>query len=132
MIAVEQTLPFGKHRGVALARVPTGYLRWVITEVRLSSGLRQAVEAALRSRGVEVAGPSAWAPPHCRRCGDAGATYQWLEDRLGRPHVRASCAGCGSYLALAPCREPFTTLADESSRTEPGRPAQETGGPSDG
>jgi hypothetical protein len=42
-------MPFGKHRGEALADVPTSYLDW-LTTINLELWLRRAVEAELRRR----------------------------------------------------------------------------------
>lgn len=44
-----RSLPFGKHRGTPLEKVPTQYLRWVLSSVDLDRypGLRPAIEARL-------------------------------------------------------------------------------------
>jgi hypothetical protein len=44
-----RSLPFGKHRGTPLEKVPTPYLRWVLSTVDLDRypGLRPAIEARL-------------------------------------------------------------------------------------
>jgi hypothetical protein len=44
------TLPFGKHKGRPLGDVPGDYLRWMLRECKLSSGLRAAVGAELATR----------------------------------------------------------------------------------
>ena len=44
-----RSLPFGKHRGTPLEKVPTQYLRWVLSTVDLDRypGLRPAIKARL-------------------------------------------------------------------------------------
>ena len=45
-----RSLPFGKHRGTPLEKVPTQYLRWVLSTVDLDRypGLRPALNADFR------------------------------------------------------------------------------------
>jgi hypothetical protein len=114
-------LPFGRHKGVPLAEVPNAYLQWAIRTVKLSSGLYSAVAAELRERGTFTPDPPEWVPPPCRRCGVAGIRCSWQVDSLGRRHVRAACASCGFFLAMAPARQPFTDLAKDpaTKRDEP-------------
>jgi hypothetical protein len=48
------SLWFGKHRGVPLAEVPSGYLEWALAEgVLRTDTLRRAVQAELARRGGE-------------------------------------------------------------------------------
>jgi hypothetical protein len=54
-------IDFGKYDGQELHTIPTGYLRWVLREVRdLSSWLRRSIEAELAARGH---GPAQPEPP---------------------------------------------------------------------
>jgi hypothetical protein len=105
-------LPFGRHRGRDLSGVPTDYLRWCISTCRLSPSLRAALAAELAGRGIDVPEPTPPRIPACPRCPGASYRCTWQTDRLARRHVRASCAGCGMFLAFAPVMEPFSSLAD--------------------
>lgn len=40
-------MPFGKHRGREVHRMPKGYLRWMLANCDLSPELRRAVEDGL-------------------------------------------------------------------------------------
>jgi hypothetical protein len=42
------TMPFGKHRGVPLDKIPRGYLRWVLAECDLSPSLREDIAAIVK------------------------------------------------------------------------------------
>jgi hypothetical protein len=108
-------LPFGRHRGQPLSAVPSSYLAWLLREVKLSSGLRAAVAAELAGRGIGVPPPPPFVPAACRRCGPAGHSFRWAQDRRGGRRVRVQCGRCHAYLGFAPCRPPFTTKADENS-----------------
>jgi hypothetical protein len=115
---VEHVLPFGRHKGQAVGEVPSGYLEWLLREVKLSSGLRAAVAAELQARGVAV--PDVPAPPPftvraCWVCGDVGFACGWLEDSLGRRRVRAECVRCGRCLGHPPSVPPFSTMADAAA-----------------
>jgi hypothetical protein len=47
------TLPFGRHGGLTLDEVPTDCLIWFLGNVeKISSGLRAAITAELKLRGV--------------------------------------------------------------------------------
>src|SRR5262245_54334689 len=109
------TLPFGKYKGAPLSAVPSGYLLWLLREVKLSSGLRSAVGAALAKRGVDVPPAPALLEPElpCLRCGGEEMAYSWSTDRTGRRQLRRTCSGCSAWCGFAPQREPFTSIADE-------------------
>jgi hypothetical protein len=107
---------FGRHKGKPLSEVDTGYLKWTLATVKLSSGTRAAVEAELSARGVAC--PPApprprpcWMGP-CHRCGCAVVQYRWLEQRDGRRQVSARCSRCGASLGIAPRTPPYTTETD--------------------
>ncbi len=113
-------LPFGKHKGEALSTVPTDYLRWLIANCKLSSGLRAAVVESLAARGVEVPPP---APPRSLRfCADHPGVPPlcfWMEDRLGRRRIRAECRRCRRSVDCPPLVPPFTTMADALASPAP-------------
>jgi uncharacterized protein (DUF3820 family) len=103
---------FGKYKGKTLEQVPSSYLSWLAENCKLSSGLRLAVAAELRTRGVAVAEQPAPAEPTCPRCGPRTAlTYSWHEDSLGRRRIKRTCR-CGCSLAFAPHISPFVELAN--------------------
>lgn len=53
------TLPFGKHKGVPLTEIPSGYLRWALAEGVLRSALlTQAVETVLAGRNGAAKAPA--------------------------------------------------------------------------
>jgi hypothetical protein len=110
-------LPFGKHRG-PLPLVPSDYLAWTLRAAKLSAGLRGAIEAELRSRGVE---PPPQPPPRpirpCRRHPRAGHRCFWVTLSDGRRMIRAECRRCRGYLGFAPCREPYLSQADAEGVT---------------
>ena len=37
-------MPFGKHKGTAMANVPSGYLLWLVENAKCSDEVRQYVE----------------------------------------------------------------------------------------
>ena len=43
-------MPFGKHKGVLLSKIPTDYLHWVLTLPDLRPDLRRAIQQELESR----------------------------------------------------------------------------------
>lgn len=120
----EHRLPFGKHKGKALADVPADYLAWLLSACKLSSGLRAAVAQELHRRGRDVSAVAPSPPPcvpACLRCGKAGYRVHWQEDRRGGRRVRADCAGtgCGRWLCWLPCVPPYSDEADANASTTP-------------
>lgn len=47
-LAWEMKMPFGKHKGTPLSRVPRSYLSWTLRNHLLRDELRTAIEAALQ------------------------------------------------------------------------------------
>jgi hypothetical protein len=84
-------LPFGKHRGKPLPQVPTGYLRWALDTVKLSTGLRAAVRGELLSRGVHPSRLSPEPVPRPVRCPWCGPGVGAGQPGAGGPH-QAMCA----------------------------------------
>jgi hypothetical protein len=41
--------------------------------------------------------------------------YGWMEDRLGRKHIRATCAVCNQCLGFVPSVPPYSTAADAAA-----------------
>jgi hypothetical protein len=112
--------PFGKHKGRTLSEIDSGYLSWAMANVKLSSGIRQAVAGELARRGERVPCPPPPPPePLCPRCGSADRDYRWGEDRLGRRMIRRTCRCCGTWLGFAPKIEPYTTEADANANATP-------------
>jgi uncharacterized protein (DUF3820 family) len=113
------SLPFGCHKGRALPEIPAAYLCWLLRATKLSSGLRSAVCAELKRRGVAVPDPPPPLPA-CERCGPgAGHRCTWAGDRLGRRHVRAECGRCGGFLTFPPSVPPYSTMADAAATPTP-------------
>jgi hypothetical protein len=111
----QHRLPFGKHRGKTPAAVPTDYLAWLLANVKLSSGLHQAVAEELRARGRGVPLPGVPPEPACPDCGlDTRLFYGWLETSNGERRIQRLCA-CGRALGLAPHVEPYLGLAERSA-----------------
>jgi hypothetical protein len=107
-------LPFGRWKGRALGEVDVSYLQWVAHEVKLSTGIRAAVEAELQRRGVAVPeGPPPAPPPSC--CGSSELRYTWHQFSNGTMQVRRSCPRCGRSLGFAPRQSPYTDYADASA-----------------
>jgi len=109
---------FGKHKGVPLPEVDTGYLQWALRTVKLSSGIRQAVAAELERRGATVPPPAVnenacWRGP-CGRCGGS-VRYEWQEFSNGTKQIRATCRACGGSCGHAPRVEPFITEANRNA-----------------
>lgn len=111
-------LPFGKWKNRPLADIDSGYLKWALSTIKLSSGLRAALADELVNRGEAppaVPEPKAVVPA-CPRCGPGGkVSYEWAEDRLGRRQVRQSCRACGRSLGYAPRVSPYIELANASA-----------------
>lgn len=106
-------LPFGKHKDQPLGTVPTSYLVWLLTgAVKLSSGLRAAVAAELRGRGVTAPAPTPPAGPTCRTCPGAEVHCYWGECSNGRKFIRGECSRCGRGVGHMPLCPPFTDRAD--------------------
>src|SRR5262245_19169478 len=105
---------FGQHKGVALPEIPAGYLRWALTTLKLSSGLRGAVVAELERRGQHVPASPPVRAPECPRCRHGKTlTYRWLQTRNGTRQIRTECLACGAFCGFAPQQPPYTTEADE-------------------
>jgi hypothetical protein len=94
--------------------VPTDYLQWALRTLKLSSGLREAVVAELRGRGIFVPPqePPAWVVRPCHRCGDTDYLGFWMQDRRGLKRIQLECATCSTFLGFPPSRPPFSDLAD--------------------
>jgi hypothetical protein len=120
MPAYEYRLPFGKHAGALPREVPSDYLRWLLREWKLSSGLRSALAAELSSRGVPVPPPPPPAPPRpCQSCGALAFAHTWQEDRAGGKRIRRSCRRCGRYCCFAPLVEPYLSEANACASPTP-------------
>jgi hypothetical protein len=50
----EMRMPFGKHRGVAVAEIPESYLRWLHETVSLREPLKTAVAVALKGKAASA------------------------------------------------------------------------------
>jgi hypothetical protein len=112
----ETVLWFGRHKGQAVASIPSGYLGWLLANVPLSARLRQAVAAELTRRGrTPPPPPPPNPPPPCPRCGGVAYCCGWAEDRTGRRRIHASCAACDKWLCYTAEAEPYRTLADASA-----------------
>jgi hypothetical protein len=120
--APQPTLYFGQHKGKPLPQVPTGYLRWALATVTLSTGLRAAVRAELLSRGADPATLPADPPPkdvRCRACGERAFFVYWQEARSGRI-IRADCVLCGgAFVAFLPQTPANVALADAAQPPAP-------------
>jgi hypothetical protein len=105
-------LYFGRHKGQPLPDVPSDYLSWVLREVKLSSGLRNAVADELARRGVEPPPAPPVPTPTCWHCKGRQFRHRWHIDAIGRRRVRRECLHCRRWAGFAPNVEPFTTEAD--------------------
>jgi hypothetical protein len=113
-------LPFGMYKGLSLTEVPDGYLAWLLREVKLSSGLHNAVTNELTRRGVSVPAPPPPRPP--RRCywhPNARPVLRWDEDSLGRRSILATCPVCDRLVDRPPRVPPYTTEADAHASSTP-------------
>jgi len=116
----EHTLPFGKHQGKRLPEVPTGYLLWLQSVCKLSSGLRCAVAAELAARGLTVPAPPLPAPPApCFRCGSGEFRHTWQEDFRGLRRIRRTCRRCGNFAGWGPQAGPYLAEADAALSKTP-------------
>jgi hypothetical protein len=112
------SLPFGKHKGVPLTLVPTGYLSWALSATKLSGGLRLAVGNELRRRNVDVPAPAVRIPV-CERCDNILHECRWQENAAGQRVIRAECRSCHGFLAFVPTIEPYIGLANENASATP-------------
>jgi hypothetical protein len=70
-------LPFGKDKWKPLGEAPSDYLLWMLTECKVSSGLRHAIGDELRRHNVGApAPPPLRHPPHCTHCPSDGFSLQ--------------------------------------------------------
>jgi hypothetical protein len=103
-VGISHHLPFGRYRGRPLPDVPAGYLAWLLSECKLSSGLRAAVHAELESRPDRPADlPAKSDPPAplCRRCNCADLRVSWQHHARGRG-IRGDCSRCSRFVAYLP------------------------------
>jgi hypothetical protein len=122
------TLPFGRHKGAALANVPTPHLAWAIRTVRLSSGLRAAVRTELTSRPdcpSDLPDEPAPRTPQCRRCGGVELRLAWqgLSRGTGRV-IRGDCRRCGQFVLFVEQTPENVALADGAPDEPAPRPAE--------
>ena len=47
-------MPFGKHKGKRLDKLPKGYLKWMLAECDLSEDLRQAAQCVLAGKPIPL------------------------------------------------------------------------------
>jgi hypothetical protein len=119
------SIPFGRHKGKPLWDVPTGYLAWLVREVRLSTGLRAAVRAALASRPDAPRGLPPDLPPRplpaCRHCGSGGppVVYWHQQGGAGGRVIRADCHRCRRFLTFLP-QTPENVAEADAAQPEAG------------
>jgi hypothetical protein len=115
------TLPFGRHKHQPLPSIPGDYLRWLMREHKLSSGLRAAVAGELVRRGLTPPEPPEPPPlPPCRHCGHRAVRLSWQEDVRGHRRIRVVCWRCHRFIMFAPHVEPYISEADRAgSPTSP-------------
>lgn len=112
------TMPWGMHRGRPPAEIDSGYLTWFLGACQVSPGVRAAISAELRSRGVDPPPvPEPQPVPPCRKHPTAPIRFTWTQDSLGRRHIKASCSSCQRFLRFAPQTEQYVTLADGRDAT---------------
>ena len=81
----EKSLPFGKHKGVPLLRVPQAYLEWCVENIErmdvqmlISNELaRRVVDGTAKESSKPKKSKAKWTP----ECNDDSAThYAWVDD----------------------------------------------------
>jgi uncharacterized protein (DUF3820 family) len=107
-----QTLPFGKHKRQPLETIPAEYLAWFCHAVKTSPSILDAVAHELERRGIDPPMRPPYRPPACPHHPAAGLACRWVEDRLGRFHVKATCPTCGRFLAFMPVEPPWSDAAN--------------------
>jgi hypothetical protein len=75
-------------------------LRWLVSEVK--GGLRDAVEAELRHRGIPTPPRQPYQPPRCREHPSAELRAEWYTDTIGRQHIKGRCVACNHFLGFLP------------------------------
>jgi hypothetical protein len=118
--SITTALPFGQHKGEPLALVPTSYLEWLLRACKLSSGLRRIVVGELARRGLTMPSPSEGPVRECSHCDPlTGWCAAREQDSLGRPRIKATCAGCRRFLKYLPLTPENLALceADRKGRT---------------
>jgi hypothetical protein len=112
-------LPFGKHKGAALADVPTPYLSWLTgDDVKLSAALRAAVRDELAHRGVAMPDEAPPAPRVCHRCGCGGLRLSWHQcgGRGKSRQIRTECSRCRRFCGFVPQTSANVAEADSNAR----------------
>jgi hypothetical protein len=103
-------MPFGRHAGRPLRRVPLPYLAWFLdTHPTLPESLRQALVRELATRedddggGIEETWPVVPVRDlvRCRDCGLRPVVRREV-DRLGRPRLRGTCPLCRAHVDFPP------------------------------
>lgn len=113
--AVSVAFPFGKYKSVPLPNVPTSYLRWAAENLKLSAGLRHAVEVELGKRGVIVPPAPPRPPKRCPQCPGAPVLLYWYVVKGGRRTIRADCSRCNQWLGAAALTPENVAAADAYS-----------------
>lgn len=83
------TIPFGKHKGTLVTRLPLSYLRWLANEVKMDEEWKTLAKAELERRGtalptLELSGHAIdRASLRCRKTwhetrGEEEGLYSWL------------------------------------------------------
>ena len=52
------TMPFGKHKGVPLNKIPRGYLGWILTNLTLNPNLKRDIEAIYKGKPLPETPPT--------------------------------------------------------------------------